>query len=225
LELVWDLEFGIWNFCPRMNLSNAILVGLKEIWAHKFRSLLTMLGIILGVSSLIGMSAIVKGMENGMKEALIALGGLDKVLMDEQSVPAHQEHRADEATGRTIQDVYALKKSAPLLKSISPEMRVRNMVITRDGKSVSPSELVGVWPVVIEMNLHKLGHGRFFSDLHEYVYTGKLDYEHKVGRDDATEKESREHSRHHACPAADHVRGPAGHAPGHRRAGAAPRPG
>ncbi len=148
-----------------MNLSNAILVGLKEIWAHKFRSLLTMLGIILGVSSLIGMSAIVKGMENGMKEALIALGGLDKVLMDEQSVPAHQEHRADEAPGRTIQDVYALKKSAPLLKSISPEMRVRNMVITRDGKSVSPSELVGVWPVVIEMNLHKLGHGRFFSDL------------------------------------------------------------
>ncbi|HEY0548784.1 MAG TPA: ABC transporter permease, partial [Verrucomicrobiae bacterium] len=57
-----------------MNLPNAILVGLKEIWAHKFRSLLTMLGIILGVSSLIGMSAIVKGMENGMKEALIALG-------------------------------------------------------------------------------------------------------------------------------------------------------
>src|SRR6185503_618768 len=148
-----------------MNLSNAIIVGLKEIWAHKFRSLLTMLGIILGVSSLIGMSAIVKGMENGMKEALIALGGLDKVLMDEQPVPAYQEYRADEAPGRTIQDVYALKKSAPLLKSISPEMRVRNMIMTRDGKSVSPSELVGVWPVVIEMNLHKLAHGRFFSDL------------------------------------------------------------
>jgi putative ABC transport system permease protein len=148
-----------------MNLANAIAVGLKEIWAHKFRSLLTMLGIILGVSSLIGMSAIVKGMENGMKEALIALGGLDKVLMDEQSVPPHQEHRADEAPGRTIQDVYALKKSAPLLKTISPEMRVRNMVMTRDGKSVSPSELVGVWPVVIEMNLHKMRHGRFFSDL------------------------------------------------------------
>jgi putative ABC transport system permease protein len=40
-----------------MNFANAIAVGLKEIWAHKFRSALTMLGIILGVSSLIGMSA------------------------------------------------------------------------------------------------------------------------------------------------------------------------
>src|SRR5688572_11650269 len=148
-----------------MNLFNAIAVGLKEIWAHKFRSLLTMLGIILGVSSLVGMSAIVKGMENGMKEALVAMGGLDKVVTDEQPVPAYQDYRADEAPGRTIQDVYALKKSAPLLKLISPEMRLRNAVMTRDGKSVSPSELVGAWPELMEMNLHTMGHGRFFSEL------------------------------------------------------------
>ena len=103
-----------------MYLINAILVGLKEIWAHKFRSLLTMLGIILGVSSLVGMSAIVKGMENGMKEALIALGGLDKVLTQEQDVPPEQEHKADQATGRTMQDVQALRKSPPLIRKISP---------------------------------------------------------------------------------------------------------
>src|ERR1041385_5544811 len=112
-----------------MNLSNAITVGLKEIWAHKFRSILTMLGIILGVSSLVGMSAITKGMENGMKEALIALGGLDKVVTDEQPVPAYQDYRADEAPGRTIQDVYALRESAALLRMVSPEMRIRNAVM------------------------------------------------------------------------------------------------
>ena len=69
-----------------MNFFNAIAVGLKEIWANKFRSLLTMLGIILGVSSLVAMSALVKGMENGMKEALIAIGGLEKVRVEEQHV-------------------------------------------------------------------------------------------------------------------------------------------
>src|SRR5215203_1278999 len=122
-----------------MNLSNAILVGLKEIWAHKFRSLLTMLGIILGVSSLVGMSAITKGMENGMKEALIALGGLDKVVTEQQPVPPEQDHRADEAPGRTIQDVYALKESAPLLRMISPEMALRGALLTRAGKNVTPS--------------------------------------------------------------------------------------
>jgi putative ABC transport system permease protein len=148
-----------------VNLSNAISVGLKEIWAHKFRSILTMLGIILGVSSLIGMSAIVKGMENGMRESLIAMGGLDKVVTDEQDIPSHQSYRAEEAPGRTLQDVYALKGSAPMLRLISPEMRTRNLVMTRGAKSVYPSELLGVWPEVLEMNLHKVEHGRFFSDL------------------------------------------------------------
>ena len=64
-----------------MSLLNSILIGLKDVWAHKFRSLLTMLGIILGVASLVGMAAIVKGMENGMKENMITMGGADKVLL------------------------------------------------------------------------------------------------------------------------------------------------
>ena len=70
-----------------MNLWNAISVGFKEIWAHKFRSLLTMLGIILGVSSLVAMSALVKGMENGAKEALVAIGGLQKIRIEAAEVP------------------------------------------------------------------------------------------------------------------------------------------
>ena len=150
-----------------MNLANAIAVGVKEILAHKFRSVLTMLGIILGVSSLVAMSAIVKGMEIGMKEALIAMGGLDKVLTQMQPVPVYQEHLADQAPGRTIQDVRALKTSAPLLRVISPEMALPGAVLTKGGKIVTPSELVGAWPAVLEMNLHSVGHGRFFTDLDE----------------------------------------------------------
>ena len=95
-----------------MTLSNTITVGLKEVWAHKFRSLLTMLGIILGVTSLVGMAAIIKGMENGMKEAMIAMGGADKVSLDDQDLPVEQEHLSDEAVGRTMADVEALRNNA-----------------------------------------------------------------------------------------------------------------
>src|SRR4249920_1644933 len=105
-----------------MSFLNSISIGFKEVWAHKFRSLLTMLGIILGVASLVAMAAIVKGMENGMKETMIAMGGADKVLLDQQPVPAYQEHLAEEASGRTIADVHALRESAPLIRLVSPEM-------------------------------------------------------------------------------------------------------
>jgi putative ABC transport system permease protein len=150
-----------------MNLFNTIMAGLKEVWAHKFRSLLTMLGIILGVASLVGMAAIIKGMENGMKEAMIAMGGADKVLLEEQDVPTEQEHLAEFATGRTMYDVQALKYSAPLLRLISPELALRNITASRGEKMSVPSEAVGVWPEVIDMNLHTLAHGRFFTDLDE----------------------------------------------------------
>ncbi len=150
-----------------MHLLNAILIGIKDIWAHKFRSLLTMLGVILGVASLIGMAAIVKGMENGLKEAMIAMGGADKVLLQDQDVPPHQEHLADQAPGRTMVDVMALRSSAPLIRLVSPEMALSNVVLTRGEKSVVPSECVGVWPAVLDMNLHTLEHGRFFHDLDE----------------------------------------------------------
>src|SRR5688500_9482743 len=105
-----------------MDLLNAIVLGFKEIWAHKFRSLLTMLGIILGVSSLVAMSALVKGMEVGMKEALIAIGGLEKIRIEPQELPIEQRHLTDQAVGVTINDVYALQSSAPLITDYSPEM-------------------------------------------------------------------------------------------------------
>jgi len=101
----------------------SIQTGLREIWAHKFRSLLTMLGIILGVSSLVAMSALVSGMEKGAKEALIAIGGLEKVRVEPQEIPILQRHLSDQEVGITINDVYALKLSAPLVTRISPEMR------------------------------------------------------------------------------------------------------
>src|SRR3974390_2821904 len=150
-----------------MTLPNTLLVGFKEVWTHKFRSLLTMLGIILGVASLVGMAAIIKGMENGMKETMIAMGGADKVLLQQQMVPSDQEHLADQAPGRTMADVQALRESAPLLRLISPEMAINGVTVSREDKMVSPTETVGVWPAVLDMNLHSVAYGRFFTDLDE----------------------------------------------------------
>jgi putative ABC transport system permease protein len=156
-----------------MNLWNAVVIGLKEIWAHKFRSLLTMLGIILGVSSLVAMSALVKGMENGMKEALIAIGGLEKVRVEQQDIPAAQKYLEDQAVGSTIHDVYALQRSAPLIKLVSPEMRISSgggwgsagAIITHGVKTLPERvQLVGTWPSAIEMNQHVIQYGRMFNE-------------------------------------------------------------
>src|SRR5512133_93047 len=138
--------------------------GLREIWAHKFRSLLTMLGIILGVAALISMSALVSGMEKGAKEALIAVGGLQKVRVEAQDLPIEQRHLSDQAVGITISDVLALRQSAPLVSAISPEMRLP-ATFSANGKSFRPWNTIGVWPVAVQMNEHVVEHGRMFNEL------------------------------------------------------------
>jgi putative ABC transport system permease protein len=148
-----------------MNLWNTITIGFKEIWANKFRSFLTMLGIILGVSSLVAMSALVKGMENGMREALVAIGGLEKVRVEEQDIPAYQQHIADQAVGCTMNDVYALQRSAPLIKLVTPEMGLRRVTANRDEKVFNPFWFVGTWPTALEMNQHVIEYGRMFNEI------------------------------------------------------------
>jgi ABC-type lipoprotein release transport system permease subunit len=128
-----------------------------------------MLGIILGVSSLVAMSALVKGMEKGAKEALIAVGGLQKVRVEQQPVPVDQAHLSDQAVGITINDVYALQKGAPLVTRVSPEMRQFGATLSANGKVFRPFYCAGVWPVALEMSEHVVAHGRMFNEIDEQM--------------------------------------------------------
>jgi putative ABC transport system permease protein len=111
------------------------------------------------------MSALVKGMENGMREALIAIGGLEKVRIEEQDIPPNQLHLADQAVGNTMNDVYALRASAPLVTMITPEMRLPRATFTRAGKSFMPYNFIGTWPNALAMNQHVIEYGRMFNEV------------------------------------------------------------
>lgn len=153
-----------------MNLLNVIATGLREIGAHKFRSLLTMLGIILGVSSLVAMSAMVKGMELGLKEALAAMGGLEKIRVESQlDLPIHQRHLQDRVRGVTMPDVAALQRNAPLVHQVTPSVDVwgrgSRTVLGYQGKTARPFSFSGTWPSALQINEHVIEHGRMFNEL------------------------------------------------------------
>ena len=155
-----DLPIG------KTSLGNAVVVGLKEIWAHKFRSALTMLGIVLGVSSLVAMSAMVQGMENGQREGLLAIGGLQKVSMRAQRVPVEQRHLRDMARGMTLADVEALKAGVPDIEIIAPEMQLDlEPTLQANGKFHRTFMTGGVMPEKVKIMEHEVEHGRMFNDI------------------------------------------------------------
>src|SRR4030095_16315769 len=105
------------------------------------------------------------GMENGMKEALLASGGLERVRVEEQDIPAAQQQLSDQAVGITMTDVHALLRSAPLVTMVVPEMRTRNITMTYGDKTIRPRNFLGNWPNAIELNLHVIAHGRMFNEV------------------------------------------------------------
>ncbi len=150
-----------------MILINTITIGLREIASHWFRSLLTIIGVVLGIVSLVTMSAIVQGMENAMKERMVAYGGADKINIDDEDPPDYQEHKRDYSPGITMQDAYALKRNATLLKVVSPEMYVSRARATYQGKRAYVASFMGVWEDVMELESHVIKFGRFFSPLED----------------------------------------------------------
>src|SRR4051812_5904742 len=121
-----------------MNFFLSLQVGLREILAHKFRSFLTMFGIILGVASVVAMFATVEGMTRGFRERLIMSGGVETFNVINQDVPAGQEDIKDLSPGLTLNDVRAIKNECPLIEFISPEAEIFKSTVQFLNKTTRP---------------------------------------------------------------------------------------
>ncbi len=155
-----------------MNFHITVQVGLREILAHKFRSFLTMFGIILGVASLVAMFATVEGMTRGMRERLMMSGGVERISVIDQEVPIEQEDIKSLSPGRTLADVRAIQQECPLIVDISPEVNLggSGAALQYLNKTTRP-KIAGVTPSFMNVNNFEIELGRFISDLDLEGYT------------------------------------------------------
>jgi ABC-type lipoprotein release transport system permease subunit len=79
--------------------------GLREIWANKVRSFLSMSGIILGVAALVSMVGIVQGMLGNMRASFEQSGGILKLEVHPAEAPEAQQHIAGISPGMTWRDI------------------------------------------------------------------------------------------------------------------------
>ena len=147
-----------------MNLWLGFLVGLKEIWAHKFRSFLTMLGVILGVASLLSMFSLTAGIAKGMREYMKQIGGIERVSIVNQEVPPEQEGYYEISPGRTVVDAESIRRSAPLISYVTPVSMLASAAIQRSNQAFR-AEVDGCWPDFVPINKHTIAAGRSLSDL------------------------------------------------------------
>jgi len=146
-----------------MNILVALQIGLREIAAHKFRSFLSMLGIVLGVSSLISTLALTTGIERGTRAFMQQVGGLEYVKVVNKEISNAKFEFWNLSPGRTVRDVAAIRAAAPFVTHISPQLNY-GAAISAQGNS-DRKRIIGAYPDIFVVERHELAAGRFLTDL------------------------------------------------------------
>jgi putative ABC transport system permease protein len=148
-------------------LKRAVRLGLKSLWLHRLRSLLTVLGIVFGVCSVIAMLAIGEGASFEAQEQIKNLGSQNIIL---RSVKPPEEQKVSDKNsqsyvlqyGLTYKDIKRIKSTIPGVAVVVPG-RIMREYVWNISRRVD-CEILGTVPWYPEMRNHHVARGRFFSD-------------------------------------------------------------
>jgi putative ABC transport system permease protein len=143
-----------------MLFGEIISVALGALRANKLRSLLTMLGIVIGVAAVIAMVALGTGAQRAVRERITALGTTLVTVR-----PGQQRGMgvviADQQTKLTMRDAAALEERAPNVIAVQPEMS-RTFQVTYLNRNTS-TQIVGTTPNYLEVRKYRIETGRMFT--------------------------------------------------------------
>ncbi len=148
-------------------LERTVLLGMKSLWMHKLRSLLTAMGIVFGVASVIAMLAIGEGASHEAQEQIKSLGSQNIILQSikpTNSADAGKQERSFVLEyGLTFRDIEQIRATVPGVSVVVPGRKLQDFVwrISRNVDSI----IMGTVPWYPEMRNRRLLKGRFFTDV------------------------------------------------------------
>src|SRR5579871_3397763 len=140
-----------------------VQMGLSSLFAHKLRSLLTMLGMIFGVGAVVAMLSITAGAQKEMMSFIDQLG-VNNIIIEAREAVDQNELQTVRAIspGLTFRDYRAISENVSGLVAITPRKRFKpQRVLPKTAQE--PPQLIGVLPNYVEINSLKLVSGRFFT--------------------------------------------------------------
>lgn len=145
-----------------MKIANLIQVALRALKRNKLRAFLTMLGIIIGVASVIAMMAIGQGSKQSINANLSSMGSNMITIMPSSNVQGGVRTQGSSMQTLTLADVDAIKKNVGNISGVSPVASSSGQSI--NGASNWPTSIQGVSPDYLAIRQLKIKEGIMFSD-------------------------------------------------------------
>jgi len=144
-------------------------MAVDSIRSHKLRSFLTILGIVIGVMTVIGMVSIIQGLNKSFLSELQSAGS--DMIDIQKYEPVQMGRRSEEERTRkdlTFDDAKAVEDGAPLVKAVAVSIYVSvfdQVEIKYQNAKSDNAMIIGMnekWPVVMSLYLPRLG--RFVTE-------------------------------------------------------------
>ncbi len=146
-----------------MNIGNLFKIALRAIAANKMRSFLTMLGIIIGVASVIAMLAIGQGSKKSIQASISEMGSnMIMIRPGQDKGPGGAQQDASSMQTLKLKDYEALKEQSKYLAAISPSVNASGQFI--NGNNNTPSTIYGISPDYMQIRQQKVKDGEMFGD-------------------------------------------------------------
>ena len=142
-----------------MNYSNLFKIAVRALIRNKLRAILTMLGIVIGVASVIAMLAIGEGSKQSIREKMSSMGTNMIIIMPITN--GGLNIGAKSLLSMKYSDVESLRNEAVNLSSVSPEVRVNVEVIY--GNENTQTTIHGVSEEYFTIRKLEIKSGRLFN--------------------------------------------------------------
>lgn len=146
-----------------MSIINLFKIALRAIASNKLRSLLTMLGIIIGVASVITMLAIGQGSKASIRTQIAEMGSnMIMIQPGQDKGPGGARQDASDMQTLKLTDYETLREQARYLSAISPSVNASGQFI--NGNNNTPSTLYGISPDYLTIRQLKIEDGEMFTE-------------------------------------------------------------
>jgi len=145
-----------------MRLLNLLKIAFKAIVLNKMRTLLTMLGIIIGVASVIAMLAIGEGSKESIRTSISAMGSNMITIRPGADDRGPARGSGGNVQTLTLKDYEVIKEQADLLSYSTPVVNGGGQVI--NGSNNWPSTIYGVNTEYLDIKVVDLQSGSMFTD-------------------------------------------------------------
>jgi len=151
-----------------VKFAETLKLAIAAIWAHKLRSALTLLGMIIGVTAFVVVVSLISGFNKYIDEKIAGIGSKSFTVQrfnfedfkDLDSIAAAQRRNKE----LTLDDFEYLKARGTTIDKIGAKARASRSLIKRGSTFVEDVPVDGAMPVISEIDNIDVAYGRYFTD-------------------------------------------------------------